>query len=114
MKQVTSISWTPPTTNTDGSALTTANIKQYDIGVGTAAGVYALIVADANVTPDPTTGFIAEPGAALGALQPGNYFLAVRTVHVDGQVSAWSSSVTFTIDAPAPVVPNPPTNPTVA
>jgi hypothetical protein len=114
MLKVTSITFKPPTTNTDGTPLTTADVKQYDIGLGTAPGVYSLIVADANVTPDPTSGLIAEPGAALGVIAPGSYFMSARTVHVDGQVSAWASPVAFTINAPPPVVPNPPSDFTVA
>lgn len=44
----TTVSWTPPTTNTDGSPLT--DLKGYTIFYGTAPGVYDAFIDVGNVT----------------------------------------------------------------
>jgi hypothetical protein len=110
MSNPTTISWTDPTENVDGSPITPGEITGYNLGIrvttaaGSAAGTYPIIL--------PVVGSTAAK-AMLSAisplLAPGSYAAAVETV---GPVSsAWSTEAPFTI---APPVPNAPTNPIVS
>ncbi len=103
MSNPTKFTWTDPTTNVDGSAITTGEVTGYSIGVrpstGT-AGTYPVLTAVAGATAT------SEAYSALSSvLAPGNYAAAIQTVEPVN--SAWSAEITFTIAAP---VPSPPVN----
>lgn len=110
MSNPTQFTWTDPTANVDGTALSAGEVTGYTIGVrsttaaGSVAGTYPALTTIANPTAT------SEAMSALSTvLKPDSYAAAVRT---DGAVnSAWSSEVTFTI---APPVPNPPSGFSVA
>jgi hypothetical protein len=110
MTNPTKFTWTDPTTNVDGSAISTGEITGYNVGVrlttatGSVAGTYPIMAAVSGAAA------ANELISALGTvLIPGAYAAAVQAV---GPVnSAWSAEATFTI---APPVPNSPTNFTVA
>jgi hypothetical protein len=104
--------WTIPTTNVDGTPIVPGELTGFDIGVradGTGApGTYAAIT---NV-PDPTA--TSEALSKLGTvLAPGNYWSAIRSDSAPGD-GPWSSEVGFSIAAPPPPVPNPPSGFTAA
>jgi hypothetical protein len=104
------LTWTDPTANTDGSAIQAGEITGYNVGVRPAsgsAGTYPFITNIAN--PGATTEMIA---ALQGVLAPGVYMVAVQAT---GPVSsAWSNEGTFTVTAPPPPTPNPPSDLKVA
>lgn len=107
MSNPTTFTWADPTTNVDGSPIVAGEITGYNIGIGTASGVYTINV--------PVAGAAAASellSQITPALAPGTYFAAVQTV---GPVdSVYSNEVTFTLTAPPPPQPNPPTSFTVA
>jgi hypothetical protein len=93
--------WTDPTTNTDGSPITTGEITGYQIGVRPStgsAGTYPVTVAVSG----PTTTSEAL-SAITPPLTPGSYAAAIRSVGPTD--SAWSNEATFTIAAPVPSAP---------
>jgi hypothetical protein len=80
-----SVSWVPPSENVDGSPL--GDLLEYRIYVGVHSGTYQEIV---NV-PDP-----AATSHFLSA-SPGDYYLAVTAVDIDGNESAFSNEVLKTV-----------------
>lgn len=103
MANPTKFTWSVPTKNTDGSALTSGEVTGYSIGVRAAsqgaAGTYPTLTAVAD--PTATT-------AAIPALAPGNYAAAIMSLGPNP--SAWSPEATFTLAA----VPMPPAGFTAA
>jgi hypothetical protein len=80
------ISWTPPTTNTDGSPLT--NLSGYRVYWGTTAGSY------------PNSETLPSPGLTshvVTSLVPGTYFFVVTAVNSLGGESAFSEPASKTI-----------------
>jgi hypothetical protein len=80
------LSWQPPTTNTDGSSLT--NLAGYKVYWGTTAGNYPNSVAVNN--PGITT-YVVEN------LTPNTYYFAVKAFNSVGVESTWSNSASKTI-----------------
>jgi len=74
------LSWTPPTTNTDGTSL--GNLAGYRISYGTSASALTQTVQIAN--PGVTT-------YSLSSLSPGTYYFAVRAYTANGTESANSN-----------------------
>jgi len=74
------LSWTPPTTNTDGTSL--GNLAGYRISYGTSASALTQTVQIAN--PGVTT-------YSLSNLSPGTYYFAVRAYTSNGTESANSN-----------------------
>jgi hypothetical protein len=80
------LSWTPPTTNTDGSPLT--NLAAYRVRWGTAAGNYT-----SSVT-------LNNPGLAsyvVEGLAPGTYYFVVTALSSTGAESPFSNVANKTI-----------------
>jgi hypothetical protein len=75
------VSWTPPTTNTDGSALT--NLSGYRIMYGTAPGQYTKSV-------DVSVGLTRY---TIGSLNAGKYYVAIAAKNSSGVESAPSPEV---------------------
>jgi hypothetical protein len=80
------LSWTPPTRNTDGSTLT--NLAGYRIYWGSAAGNYT------NSTTVNTAGLTSY---VVENLAPGTYYFAVSALSSSGVESALSNAATKTI-----------------
>lgn len=104
MANPTKVSWTPPTLNNDGSAISAGEITGYQLGyrkgvLGDAgAGVYTILPpAD---PPTATTDLISD---IPGGLAAGTYCVAGMTLAAAGN-SPWSAEVQFTI-APVPLAP---------
>jgi hypothetical protein len=101
MSNPTTFTWTDPTKNVDGTAISAGEITGYSIGVrpstGT-AGTYSI------VTPVASATATSEALSSLSTiLTPGSYAAAIQTI---GPVnSAWSTEITFTIVAPTPSAP---------
>lgn len=117
MGNPTNAKFTPPTANTDGSAITPGEIAKYLLSVGLvvaapAVQTYPTVFTDVDVTP-AVDGTISVPLSSLGILAPGNYAGIVTAVTAGGISSAPSAPGTFTI-APVVVTPNPPSAPTFA
>jgi hypothetical protein len=98
------VSWTDPTTNTDGSAVTSGEIAGYIVGAGTSSGAYT---SQANVTGPTAT------SVALSALSPvltygSTYYLAVKST--GSAPGTWSNEIQFTVAQPTVSAP---TNPSV-
>lgn len=81
-----SLSWTPPTQNTDGTTLT--NLAGYRISYGTSAQALVQTVQVANA---------GASGYTIGNLTPGTYYFAVRAYTSDGTESASSNFVAKTV-----------------
>jgi hypothetical protein len=80
------LSWTPPTTNTDGSPLT--NLAGYKIYWGTQQGTY------------PNSATLNNPGLAtyvVEGLAPGTYFFVATAVNTLGAESSFSGVASKTI-----------------
>jgi len=80
------LTWLPPTTNTDGSALT--NLAGYRVYWGTSLGNY------------PNSVAINNPGIAtyvVGSLTPATYYFVVTAVNTAGVESVLSNSASKTI-----------------
>lgn len=103
------LSWVGPTTYTNGSAFGQADFAGYEIQVN-GAGALALPV---QFSPSNQYSFdleqLASVQAEAGELR--SFTVALRTVAKNGQTSAWSESVEFTLDLR---IPNPPTELAVA
>jgi hypothetical protein len=80
------LSWTPPTTNSDGSPLT--DLAGYRIYWGTTAGSYPN---SATLTNAGLTSYV------IGNLVPGTYFFVATAVNSVGAESAFSSPASKTI-----------------
>jgi hypothetical protein len=81
------LSWTPPTTNTDGSPLT--NLAGYRVYWGTTAGTYPNSVTLNNAG---LTSYV------VSSLAPGTYHFAVSAMSSTGAESAKSNSGSKTIN----------------
>ena len=80
------LTWTPPTTNTNGTPLT--NLAGYRVRWGTAAGNY----------PNAVT--LNNPGLAtyvVGNLAPGTYYFVVTALNSSGVESQFSNMASKTI-----------------
>lgn len=94
------VSWTPPTTNTDGSAIAAGEITGYTVGVRPAAGTVGVYPVTKQVAPSVLTLDLKTLGLA-----PGSYFVSVETNSANN--SSWDPEIGFTIPQPTP---NPPGN----
>lgn len=99
------VTWTPPSTNTDGSPLTTGEVTGYIVGLrsttaaGSVAGTYPI------QSPPTAADAVTEALSAIAAnLKSDSYAVAVQTQSVDGP-SAWSAEVLFTGALPVPREP---------
>jgi hypothetical protein len=80
------LSWIPPTTNTDGSPLT--NLAGYRIYWGTTQGTY------------PNSATLSNPGLTsyvVGSLTPGTYYFVATAVNTIGIESTFSTVASKTI-----------------
>ena len=80
------LSWQPPTTNTDGTALT--NLAGYKIYWGTSPGNYS---SSATINNSGITTYVVE------SLTPNTYYFAVKAVNGSGTESVFSNAVSKTI-----------------
>lgn len=108
------VSWTAPTTNDDGTALT--DLAGFRVLFGTSASA---------LSQSKAVGTVGATSTTVSALTPGAWFFAVRAVNAGGVESANSNVAQKTVVGPAPVtasgsatltidkVPSPPTNTTV-
>lgn len=80
------ISWTPPTQNSDGSALT--DLAGYSIVYGTDANAMTQVV---QINNPGLSSFVVDD------LAPGNWVFAVKSVNTAGAESSLSNSATKTI-----------------
>jgi F0F1-type ATP synthase membrane subunit c/vacuolar-type H+-ATPase subunit K len=81
------LNWTPPTENTNGSALT--NLAGYDIHYGTTPGDYTQTISVSNAG-------IAT--YVVDDLTPGTYYFAVAAVNSQGTESPSSPEVSATVN----------------
>lgn len=100
------ITWTDPTQNSDGSAITAGEVTGYLIGVrsltatGSVVGTYPIKVTVAGATA------VSEALSAITPmLKPDDYAVAGQTVSATNGNSPWSAEFQFTGVLPAP---NPP------
>lgn len=111
MTNPTNAVFSPPTSNTDGSAITPGEIVKYTLAVGlkVASGTqtFPTTFDDVDVTPN-VDGTIHVPLASLGNLVPGTYAAVVKAITAGGVASAPSTQANFVI-APVIITPNPPT-----
>jgi hypothetical protein len=87
MTSVVTLSWVPPTTDTDGTPLT--NLASYIVYYGTASQTYtnSIVVLNPN-----------ELSYVVGPLPAGKtYFFAVKAVTSSGSQSGFSPEVSATI-----------------
>ena len=96
------LTWTPPTQNTDGSALT--DLAGYRIYYGTASGTYTLGPID---VADPT----AVEYVVTGLNNDTTYYFVATSYNSAGTESAYSNEASKTTP---PLTPNPPANLTVS
>jgi len=80
------VSWTAPTTNTDGSALT--DLSGYKIYYGTASATYSHYIDVANVTSYTVSG-----------LTSGTYYFVVTAYDTEGYESVYSNEVSRNVSA---------------
>jgi hypothetical protein len=118
---LTTISWTDPTLNVDGSPIGPSEITAYEVGArdtsasGSQAGVYPYGV---KAPPTSTSALLAALTPLLPTGVPLVFAVRADTAGLDanGQPieSAWSvESTAITLPVPAPV-PNPPTGVTLS
>jgi hypothetical protein len=91
------LTWTPPTTNADGSPLT--DLTSYAIYRGPSASTMALL----TIVPATVPAYTDTP------LPVGTYYYCVAAINSVGTSSSCSESISTTIVAMA-TFPNPPTN----
>lgn len=107
-----SLAWTPPSTNTDSSAL--GNLSSYKIYVGTSATT----LTEKQLVAAPAS------SATVASLANGTWFFAVTAVSATGKesaksnvatktIAALSASASTTVTVTPDTTPNPPTNLTV-
>jgi len=89
------LSWTAPTTNTDGSALT--DLAGYKIYYGTASGAYGTPIDAGSAVGSP-------PGYTVNNLGIGTYYFAVTAYDTAGRESAFSNETSKTFAAEGPVI----------
>jgi hypothetical protein len=76
------LSWTAPTQNVDGTALT--DLASYIVGYGDRTGTYT------------TTLDVVDPGSnsvVIEGFAPGNWYFAIKAVNVPGTQSEYSREV---------------------
>lgn len=95
----TVLSWSPPTTRTDGSAYGAPQHAGYELGVNS-SGTYESRVS-VPAAFDVTTWSLND----LNITDAGDYDVALRAVDTSGNVSAWSNSTTFTARFAPPSAP---------
>lgn len=101
------VSWTPPTTNTDGSPLATGEVTGFIVGLRSTTAVGSVVGTYPIQSPVTAATAVTEALSAITAnLKADSYAVAVQTQSVDGP-SAWSAEVLFTGALP---VPNHPTD----
>ncbi len=108
MAQPKTLTLTLPTTNTDGTAITSGELVDVDVGYGTTSGVYSTIVEEAMTTVDPAnTPLVSFAWSALNqpTLVPATYYFAARMKSNAGIVSAWSNEAQFIVVPPTPSAP---------
>ncbi len=81
------LNWTPPTENTNGTALT--NLAGYNIHYGTASGDYTQTISVSNAG-------IAT--YVVDDLTPGTYYFSIGAVNSQGAESPLSSQVSATVN----------------
>ena len=91
----TTLNWTAPTTNSDGTPLT--DLAGYKIYCGIKAGTYA--------SPKNVGNVLTYPLSSLGLTQGVNY-CAVTAYDTSGNESVKSNEVSFTFDNVAPAAPS--------
>lgn len=99
MANPATITWTGPTKYTDGKAYGQADHGGYEIEINGVAGVAVPVAWN-------TQNVYQFPIASLPNVKQGTNTLRMRTVAANGQVSAWTSAVTF----PYLSTPEAPTN----
>lgn len=90
----TKLSWTPPTTNTDGTPLT--DLGGYKLYCGPKTGNYTVVKDVANIVEYLILNVVSKDGT---------YFCAVTAYNIPGNESGYSNEVNFSIDYTSP---NPP------
>jgi hypothetical protein len=76
------LSWTPPTQNTDGTTIN--NLTGYKVSYGNATRTYSV---ELTISGAATNSVVIED------LQPGAYYFAVKAVNANGVVSDFSNEV---------------------
>ena len=105
-----SISWTPPTQNTDGTPIAAGELTGFLIGIRKATDPQpnpdgTVTYPQSFIVKDPTA--TSEAFGLLGAtLTPGDYLIAMQTLSTTNGNSAYTAEVPFTITSTAK--PNPP------
>jgi len=100
------VGWTPPTANSDGSALTPGEVTGYIVGLrslsvaGTVAGTYPI-----QSPPTSATAVTEALSAITANLKADSYAAAVQAQSANGP-SVWSTEAQFQGVLP---VPGPPT-----
>ena len=74
------VTWTPPTTNTDGSALT--NLARFKVYYGTSS---------TSLTRSATVDDVTKRSATISSLSPGTWYFAVRAINTAGSESSNSN-----------------------
>jgi hypothetical protein len=80
------VTWTPPTLNVDGSALTDISGYRILYGVSPTALTQSVFVAGSNVTSQVISG-----------LAPGTFYFAVATVNLAGTSSSVSNPASVVV-----------------
>lgn len=88
------LSWNPPTTNTDGSALT--DLAGYKIHYGTSSGNYSTTVSGSNCLGCPAPLGTEGEGMCL-PLPAGTHYFAVTAFDQSGNESGYSNEVFKTV-----------------
>jgi hypothetical protein len=84
-----SFTWTAPTTYTDGTALPSAEIANYAL----------------TCSPSGSQAVVPKTQPLVKAFPPGTYACTLAAVATNGQASAQSNAVNFTVPQPAPSAP---------
>lgn len=96
-------SYNAPTEDTDGNPFPASKIAKYQIGIGTAPGVYTVIVDDVQLE----SGILqTSPISLIGTLSYGQKYAAARAVSTDGKNSPWSNEAAFVLEPPTPKAPS--------
>jgi len=80
------VTWTAPTTNTDGSALT--NLARFKVYYGTSS---------TSLTSSATVDDVTKRSATISSLSPGTWYFAVRAINTSGAESANSNVASKTV-----------------
>ncbi len=90
------LTWTPPTTNTDGSPIT--DLSGYKIYFGkTQGGTYANNVTVTGASTVTTT---------ISGLSPGDWYFVATALNTYGAESAYSNEVKKSVAVPVPNAPS--------